>query len=239
MTPPQGMPLNQERRTDKGAFCLFGCLSLAVIGLLLIAGVLLLLYKITQSTLEEFTATEPIELPEVVYTDAEYQALDARLAPVFAAVQDPAKSASITLTDKEINMLLLERDELQPMGQWVRVRIEENTMQGDLSIPLNALGLPIDMLGLGGSFFNGSGKFDIGMTRGNNKRPYLTIQELQMGETTMSEMTIEQMNLGNLLEPQSEMHPDQREFLERLSRVELKGNALTVHIDPEQKEDDQ
>ncbi len=234
MSPAHGMPNSQERRRDKGSFCLFGCLGLFIVGFLLLAGILALLFNFMQGALQDFTSPEPIELPKVEYSEEDAAALDTKIAPLFEALDDDSKGATVTLTAQELNILLQERDDLQPMGQWVHLSIEEGQLRGDLSIPLDALPFPstqLDWLGLSGAYFNGHGEFEAGT---NATGPYLFITRLDMGESQMSESTIRQMQFGNLLEPNDDMDQSVRRFLERISTLTMDEESITFGIKGEE-----
>src|SRR5258706_8798135 len=148
--------MNSESNPPKPRGCFFyGCLTLAVLGLLaLVLGVVG--YYVVKATaarwINEYTATAPAEIEKVEYSPAQMQALRARLAAFKDALDHGKPSTELTLTAEDLNALIAQEPQLQ--GK-LFVRIDQDRIKGEISIPLETLG----PLKLQGRYLNGSATF--------------------------------------------------------------------------------
>jgi hypothetical protein len=139
----------------RGCF-FYGCLSLAVLGLLavmLVAGC----YVFLKSMVNKYTSTTPVLLERMEYTPEEMEALQARLAEFKKALDQGQVSRELILTAGDLNALIAKQRELQNK---MFVRIEDDTIKGEMSLPLQDIG----PFRLKGRYLNGAAAFKIVLT---------------------------------------------------------------------------
>jgi hypothetical protein len=141
----------------RGCF-FYGCLSLAVLGLLavvLVAGC----YVFLKSMVNRYTSPTPVLQERVEYTPEEMEALQARLAEFKQALDQGKVSRELVLTADDVNALIAKQRELQNK---LFVRIEDDRINGELSLPLQDIG-PFK---LKGRYLNGAAAFKVALTNG-------------------------------------------------------------------------
>jgi hypothetical protein len=141
----------------RGCF-FYGCLSLAVLGLLavmLVAGC----YVFLKSMVNKYTSTTPVLLERVEYTPEQMEAVQARLTEFKQALDQGKVSRELILTAGDLNALIAKQRELQSK---LFVRIEDDRIKGELSLPLQDIG----PLKLKGRYLNGAAGFKVALTNG-------------------------------------------------------------------------
>jgi hypothetical protein len=139
----------------RGCF-FYGCLSLAVLGLLavmLVAGC----YVFLKSMVNKYTSTTPVLLERMDYTPEEMEALQARLVEFKKALDQGQVSRELILTAGDLNALIAKQRELQNK---LFVRIEDDAIKGEMSLPLQDIG----PFRLKGRYLNGAAAFKIVLT---------------------------------------------------------------------------
>jgi hypothetical protein len=150
--------MSNESNPPKPRGCFFyGCLSLAVLGLLvvgLIAGVVYL----AKRTINAYTSAAPAMVEKVEYTPAQMEVLKARLAAFGDALNKGNKDMELVLTADDLNALISQEKGLQ--GR-LFVRIDDR-IKGELSLPLDDIG----PLKLKGRYLNGAVTFKVALIQG-------------------------------------------------------------------------
>ncbi|GAC1467778.1 MAG: hypothetical protein NVSMB9_09760 [Isosphaeraceae bacterium] len=144
----------------RGCF-FYGCmiaLVLLVIGLICMGVLAYLGYHYYTRMINEYTATAPVEIPKVDMPDDQRKALDERVA-VFKTALDKGEAADLVLTSDEINVLISENEDFK--GK-VYITIKDDKVSGQLSFPLEKLGLPRTA----GRYLNGSTTLTVKLLEG-------------------------------------------------------------------------
>lgn len=136
--------------------CLFyGCLVLAVAGLLAIAlGVAGYFFakRTANRWINEYTSSTPVLIEKVEYSEAQMEALRGRLSEFKKALDSGKESAELVLTADDLNALISQEPKLR--GK-LFVRIEDDRLKGEISMPLQDMG----PLKLNGRYLNGVAVF--------------------------------------------------------------------------------
>ena len=221
MAQPPGYPNSQDKRTDKGMFCLFGCLAMIVIVVLAFAGVSVGIYYFSTYMIDRYTEETPKELPQVELSSEEVEAITTRIQPLLDALKDDALAATVTLTAEEINTLLQSIPEFTKFSKMAYVYIEDGTVRGDLSIPM-------DWMSMEGSYINGTGIFRVGT---DINGPYIYIAELGVGGDKFNEATLKGYGVANLLDPELNTSPKAQKLIRRVSNLSVEDNKITISIE--------
>jgi hypothetical protein len=144
----------------RGCF-FYGCLSGVVCLLAILIAFLLGLYQLKRM-LNFYTDTHPASLPSVQMTPAEIERIKQRIEDFQDAVRSGRPTEPLVLNGNEINALIQTDPNLAEAKGKVYVTIEGDRLKGQLSFPLDELGLPI----FRGRYLNGSGIFEVGLQNG-------------------------------------------------------------------------
>ena len=154
--------------TDPGAGkprrgCLFyGCLSGTACLLIILVAFLMGLYQL-KKMLNFYTDTHPAPLPSVRLTPEEINQLKQRVENFQDAVRSGRPTRPLQLSSDEINAYIQTDTNFVKVKGKLYVTIEAGRLKGQLSFPLDDVGLRI----FRGRYLNGSGIFDVGLRNGN------------------------------------------------------------------------
>ena len=154
--------MSNESNPPKQRGCFFyGCLSLAVLGLLFIV-LAVVGYFVVKSTVarwvNDYTETTPVLVEKVEYPPAKMDALRAQLTAFNDALARGTNEMELVLTADDLNALISQEKELQ--GK-VFVRVDDR-IKGELSLPLEDIG----PLKLKGRYLNGAVVFKVSLANG-------------------------------------------------------------------------
>jgi hypothetical protein len=154
--------------TDPGAGkprrgCLFyGCLSGTTCLLIILVAFLMGLYQL-KKMLNFYTDTHPAPLPSVHLTAQEIDQLKQRVENFQDAVRSGRPTPPLQVSSDEINAYIQTDPNFVKVKGKLYVTIEGDRLKGQLSFPLDDVGLRI----FRGRYLNGSGIFDVGLRNGN------------------------------------------------------------------------
>jgi len=152
---PYVAPANPVK--SRGSCLLYGCLTFAVVMIVLVVGSVLSIYWTVQGQFNKYTSDQPAELPSVEYTDEEYAALDERITTFKDAIGEEGTSQEIIFTTEELNALISRSPELKDK---IYIDISDGQVSGEVS-------LPIDFLPGGkGKYFNATASFNVSLENG-------------------------------------------------------------------------
>jgi hypothetical protein len=141
----------------RGCF-FYGCLALAVAGLLCVAAIAAV-YFWARSVLNTYTSTTPALLEKVEYPPAQMDALKGRLQTFKKALDDGKESVELVLTADDLNALISQEARLRGT---LFVRIEDDRIKGEISMPLPNAG----PFRLKGRYLNGAAVFRVALNGG-------------------------------------------------------------------------
>ena len=185
-------------------------------------------YRFYKSQMARYTSDEPAELPAVDASESEIEDLKLRVESFKELVENEEANEPLELTEKEINMLISQNED---MSDKVYLRIEDDLLTADVSVPL-------DMLPGGeGRFFNGSVTLDAEIDNGRLE-VYLEDADVQ-GEEIPSEI-LSQLSKENLAKDVN-YDEDTKEWIERFESIEIVDNKIVltpVKIEDTESKDD-
>jgi len=155
--------MSNEINPPKKRGCLFyGCLSVAILALLMIAlGIAAYFFGMSTANgwIRDYTDTAPAEIEKVEYTRDQMEALQARLAVFQEAMDAGTNVLELALTADDLNALI------KGERRWkdkVFIRLDDNKINGEVSMPLQDFG-PFKM---NGRYLNGTASFKVALHNG-------------------------------------------------------------------------
>jgi hypothetical protein len=112
--------------------------------------------------LTRYTDTQAMTLPQSSVPSTEADAIQKRVDDFREALRAGKPTPPLTLTTEEINSLISTDPQFIPLEGKVFVSLEGNLIKGQLSLPLEQIGLPR----FRGHYLNGTGTFSISLQDG-------------------------------------------------------------------------
>lgn len=179
--------MSNEINPAKKRGCLFyGCLSVVLIALLIvvvgIAGYFFV-KRTTEGLVRDYTEASPARLERVEYAREQTDVLQRKAAEFQRALEFGTNVIELTLTADDLNALISTQRELRDK---LFVRIDNDQVRGDISMPLTDLG-PIK---LGGRYLNASVSFNVVLTNG--------VLDIRLRDVTVKDKPLPLMILSEL-----------------------------------------
>lgn len=203
---------------NRGNCLLYGCVTLVLVAVLVsIFGWLTFRYAVGQVR-ERYTAAAPINLPAVNMAQDRIDATIESVDQFSDAVEDGEPAPALVLDQDQINALIQHHPDFSDIAHTVYVTLEDDTITGDLSIPID--GIP----GFGGRYFNGSATFkaaleDTGVT--------LYVDQASYKGEPVPENILQSFRAINLVE-NWQSNPEADDFTNNLESFEIKDGILTI-----------
>ncbi|HWI57312.1 MAG TPA: hypothetical protein VNZ22_08800 [Bacillota bacterium] len=205
--------------------CLFYGFIIGSVLLLAILAALLLGLHYFKQMLNEYTDTRPMPLPTVEVSSAEAEALQRRVEVFRDALRAGRPTAPLAMTGEEIDVLIATTPNLQGVKTNVYVTIEGNHLKGQMSIPMEQVGLPV----FKGRYLNGTGTFGLWLQNG---QLHVSVQSFEVKGKPLPEVymsKIQQQNLARNLN----RNPSVSIGLDKLQDIQIKDGKLILIPKPE------
>ena len=214
MTDSTTTPPAPKRR---GCF-FYGCLTAVV--LLLLAGLLAFLaFRFARNTLDAYTDTQPMNLPKVEMTDAEFQNLEERVKSFSATLKQGKPGEPLMLNEREINALIARTANTKELADKVHVSLQGNEVKGQVSIPLSGLG----WVGKG-RYLNGEAVFKVSLENGVL---IVTAQSVEVKGEPLPESFMSRLRQENLAKD-AYKDPKNAEAISKLDSIQVENGEVTV-----------
>ena len=130
---------NTSAPPRKGRGCLFyGCLTCVVL-LLILAVLAVVAVRFVKNQVNAYTDSQPMKLPRVEMTDAEYQQLDQRVKSFSDGMEKGTATEPLILTERDINALIAKAPNMKELADKVYVSVNGPEVKGQVSIPLSRM----------------------------------------------------------------------------------------------------
>jgi hypothetical protein len=183
---------SQIRKQGSGQAWAIGCLSaLVVAGLLGYLAYRGVMGKISEYV-DQYTDKQSQTLPQVVVSENEAKALNARIDQFKEGIKTGSPIAPLILSGDDINKLIHSHPDWKELAGKVYVRMSGDKMEGDVSFPLTEIGGPLK-----GRYLNGSAAFTVHMTAG---RLMLFVESVTVKGKALPEEFMKEFRSKNLAE---------------------------------------
>ncbi len=168
---------------------------------------------------EKYTSVKPMNLPTLDASKEEVVTTMERVDTFTNALKGNTNPEPLTLTSRDINVLIQNHPEWNEMAGKVYVTIEGDQVMGQISIPLGEM---LDMFK--GRFLNGSALFNVGM---ESERLLLFINSAEVGGKAIPEEIMNGLRAKNLAEKSYEK-PEVVEMLKKLESITVKDGRMII-----------
>jgi hypothetical protein len=203
----------------KGCF-FYGCLSLAILGLVMALFLAVGFYfaKRTVNTMvTTYTDAAPVQLENAAYSRAQMEILQKRIGGFRQALDKGEGNLELVLTAEDLNALIAENPDLK--GR-VLVSIDDDQVKGDVSIPLKDFG-PVK---LQGRHLNGSATFRVQLVNGILD---VRLDQVKVKDKPLPTFILSELKKHNLAQ-EAQTSPEFSEVVERLDSLEVTGGKVII-----------
>jgi hypothetical protein len=215
---------DQTPKRPRGCF-FYGCITSLVL-LALMLGALLLGLHYVRKMVNQFTDTQPMELPALQMSQAERDKVKERFEAFQTAVREQRPTQPLVLTADEINALIASGPEQQALKGKFYVSLEGSQLKGEVSLPLQDLGLRM----LKGRYLNGSATFNLGL---HNGVLFVTPQTIAVKGKPVPEVYMQGIRKENLAAGVAN-DPKAVAALQGLQDIQVKDGKLV--LEPKEKQ---
>src|SRR6266496_1426314 len=203
----------------KGRGCLFyGCLTCVVL-LLIMALLAVVAIRFFKNQVNAYTDSQPMKLPRVEMTDAEYQQLDQRVKAFGDAMEKGKPAEPLILAERDINALIVKAANLKELADKVYVAVNGNEVKGQVSIPLSRLG----WLGKG-RYLNGEATFNVSLENGVLM---VTAREIKVKGKPLPETFMSKLRRENLAK-EAYKDPKNAEAVRKLDSIQVQESQVLI-----------
>jgi hypothetical protein len=222
--PEEGVPSAKKKRT---------CLTCGLIGCSVVVGVVVVLVVVgiflvrswVSSAIDRFTEPSPVDLPQIVVTDAEWSALTGRLNAFEAAVKNRQPTEPLVLSERDVNVLIQRSASVEPGQPVGYVTVSGDTIRAQVSIPVEHAAQYL-LVGdrAKGRYLNGSGTFHVRTEQG---RLFVEVVDGEIGGKPAPDELMSALRDNNLAEG-LERRPNAAKFIENVEQIEVKDGAVVI-----------
>jgi hypothetical protein len=213
--PPQVLP------KQRGCF-FYGCLIasvLAVLMVILVAVLTFFAYRFATQMIEEYTSTTPRDLPKVEMPAEQRQTLKERVEAFRKAVEAGTPTEPLVLTSEDLNALIEENAELKGL---IYVKVEQDQVKGQVSIPLDKLGLPM----VRGRYLNGEADLKASLSNGVL---IVTLDSIEVNGKKVPDEVMKGIRQQNLAK---DAYKDEKtsEMIRKVESLEIKDGKIVLKV---------
>ena len=210
---------------SKGRGCFFyGCLTSVV--LLLLAGLLVFLgVQFVRNRINAYTDAEPLKMPKVEMTDAEFQLLEGRMKSFANALEQGKAIEPLSLNERDLNALITRSANTKELADKVHVSLNGNEVKGLVSLPLSGLG----WLGKG-RYLNGNATFKVSLENGVL---IVTAEQIQVKGLPIPESFMSKLRQENLAK-EAYKDPKNAEAIRKIESLQVEDSEVIVKARPAQ-----
>ena len=166
-----------------------------------------------------YTDSQPMKLPRVEMTDAEYQQLDQRVKAFGDAMEKGKPAEPLILAERDINALIVKAANLKELADKVYVAVNGNEVKGQVSIPLSRLG----WLGKG-RYLNGEATFNVSLENGVLM---VTAREIKVKGKPLPESFMGPLRRENLAK-EAYKDPKNAEAIRKLDSIQVQESQVLI-----------
>lgn len=212
----------KEAKDHTVRYVLLGCGTLLLVVALGIFFLVKAVVGKAESLARDFTADQKREFAQPA-GDAERAAIVVKRFDDFqGALRKGGALEPLVLDENEVNLLILHHPKWKPLSDKVRIRIEGETIGGEISVPLDEMAKVMPTLK--GRYLNGSGTFSFGFVSG---RLLVYLETLEVNGRTLPGAILSQLRSKNLMD-EANADPEFQQEMERIESITVSGGKLTI-----------
>lgn len=214
-------PIEKSEPVKPARGCFFyGCITaicLSVVCCLMLGLAAYSGYRYYSKMVQQYTSTSPVKLPPVTLSPEDTESLQKRIDAFKKSLDTGEDVQPLVLTADEVNAQIAQQPDFKDR---VHVEIPGDTIEGQVSLPLDKVGLP----GLSGRYLNGKATFGIVLTGG---QLFVTLKALEVNGKPMPEESLRGFRNQNLAAGFAD-NPENAAAIRKLESIEVKDGKLII-----------
>ena len=209
-----------------------GCLTLLIVGFILIAGVIGCSWYLYVRMVDNLTSPMSADVHVEPPSESQFQAAENKYTALKTA-SDKNETTTVEFTAADLNALIARHPDFSDWRGHVRIEIADSTMTVALSAPLSSIPLPR----VKKRWFNGTARFSFTYESGHFS---FDIKSAEAGGHYLPDMFLSSSSLASFNESMDEnfrngLKDNDRdsEFWENVKKMSLSGDKLVVTSEPE------
>lgn len=200
--------------------CLFyGSIVAVVLLVFLLIGALLGL-RLFKKMINQYTDTAPAPLPTLEVSSGQFEQVKARVDAFKEKVRTGRAAEPLDLTADDINAMIARDQDLSPLKGKVYVTIQDGQLKGQVSAPMDQVGLPM----FRGRYLNGTATFSVSLRDGTLT---ITPQRVEVKGQPLPETYMQNLRKENLA-ARLNMEPGSSNALYRLQDIKIQDGKLVI-----------
>jgi hypothetical protein len=211
MTDPAAKP-------RRGCF-FYGCITGLVLLVLVLGGLMVGLHYVKKK-INQYTDTQPMELPTVQMSQGEISSLKQRFEAFQQAVREQRPAQPLILTADDINALIGSSRDREALKGKFYVSLDGDKLKSEVSVPLREIGVGM----FKGRYLNGSATFNLSF---HNGALSVTPQTIMVKGKPLPEAFMQEIRKHNLAAAAAD-EPEAVAALRGLEDIQVKDGKLVV-----------
>ena len=211
-------------KSERGSAFLWGCAGVIGFGLFIVIAIAVGLFVTAYQIREKFTDDTSIELPRVEASESVIEATIEKADDFLSKIDEGTATSDLVLTQEELNVLIQNHPKLEDLDGVVYLIIDDDTLTGQLSIPL------YQIPGFEGRYFNGVAEFDVIMENGELE---VYVLDAEINGESVPDSLMDELRRENLADDSHGSDPDLKKIEEALSSIKITDG--TVILTPHEK----
>lgn|GEM_PF-1037839 len=209
-----------------GLGCGLGCLIAVAACIALVVFGIVAAKNYFQKLVNEYTATEYVPIAAPQASPGQVAAALEKFDFYSAGMAEGGSPVTLTLTGKELNLILWNHPDFTPVAGKVNVAIEGDVLSGEVSVNFDEIPIPGGFFAKAfqGKFFNGEVSVKGGMEAGF---PVLYLEALTVNGKEIPEAFLAGAKSQNLLE-EAAKSPEALAFFERIEDLRIEDGQLII-----------
>lgn len=202
-----------------------GCLGLTI---LMIGGCIISYFVIKSAVsgmVDKYTSTTPAPIPTVALSPEEIKEVRDRANDFAAALDAGPPPQPLVLTADEINALIQNHPDWKELSGKAYVSIEDNLLKGQVSFPLDALGMQM----VRGRYVNGSASFDVFVRNGVL---HVYMKDLVVNDKSVPQEFMQGMSSENMAKDLQTNNPKAAEFFRKIDSLVIQDGKIIITPKP-------
>ena len=207
------------RSSRNWSCCLWGCLVAFILFVLLSIALVLIGRTSLTALRENYTSSEPEELPTVQIEESALDALVARVDTFADHVEKKEPASPLVLSQDDLNALIQHHPKWRDLHDKVYVEIDQDLVKGMVNIPLT--GIPL----MSGRYLHGSVTFIVSLQDG---RLEVYVDSAVVNGEPLPDEIMTGIRRENLAQTFLRDNPGARDVVDQLESIRIEGGKVIV-----------
>ncbi|MEM1442631.1 MAG: hypothetical protein AAGF67_09830 [Verrucomicrobiota bacterium] len=224
--PSKGTPPKSSSGKKWGIGCGIGCLAALILTVVLVIVGINVGKNWIADMIEAGVSDEPVELVAPTIPEDWINGAIRRFDAFTEAMEANEGVDPLILDEIDINGIIAHHPDFSDVADSMVVSIVDDKLTSEVSIDLDALGLPDSFLTdiIAGKYFNGEVTLSLGMMAG---RPAMYLEEIAIDGKPLPSAFMSELSKENIL-AEAQSDPEAKKFFDKIEELKIEDNRLII-----------